>query len=80
MRKSRRPPRPKKWTLAIIGNLKYLHNDRIEILLNFRKEYRQYLKVSRVHADQFARAEALRAIWEAVKFAAKVAKVFGPLF
>jgi hypothetical protein len=79
MRTFRRPPRPKQWTMGVIGSCKYLHNDRIEILLNFRKEYRQYLKVSRAHADQFARAEAARAVWEALKFAVKVARVIGPI-
>ena len=63
--------------MRAIGVSKYLHNDRIEILLNFRAEYRQKLRVSRVHADQFARAEAMRAIWESSKFALWLLVVFG---
>ena len=55
--------------MKVIGTCKYLHNDRIEILLDFRKEYRQRLKTGRLHADQFARAEALRAAWESFKLA-----------
>jgi hypothetical protein len=77
MRRGRRPPRPRKWTMKIIGSAKYLHNDRIEILLNFRKEYRQKLQVSRLHADQFARAEALRAAWEATNLAFWIVVVIG---
>lgn len=72
-----RPPRPKKWTMRIVSASKYLHNDRIEILLEFRAEYRRRLKVSRLHADQFARAEALRSAWESGKFAMWLLVVFG---
>ena len=48
--------------MQVIGTARFLHDDRIEQLLNFRAEYRQKLKVSRAHADQFARAEALRMV------------------
>lgn len=60
METSRRPPRPKKWTMQVIGTVKFLHDDRIEQLLNFRAEYRQKLKISRIRADHFARTEAIR--------------------
>lgn len=73
----RRPPRPRAWTMRVIGTSKFLHNDRVEILLNFRAEYRQRLRVSRLHADQFARAEALRSAWESGKFALWLLVVFG---
>ena len=68
MKSGLRPPRPKRWTIVVIGSAKYLHSDRIEKLLNFRMEYRQKLKVSRLHADQFARSEAARAGFESVRF------------
>lgn len=64
----------------VIGACKFLHNDRIEILLNYREEYRRYLKVSRLHADQFAREEALRAGWEALKFALRISRGIWPIF
>jgi hypothetical protein len=63
--------------MRIVSASKYLHNDRIEILLEFRAEYRRRLKVSRLHADQFARAEALRSAWESGKFAMWLLVVFG---
>jgi hypothetical protein len=63
--------------MRVIGASKFLHNDRIEILLNFRAAYRQRLRVSRLHADQFARVEALRSAWEAGKFALWLLVVFG---
>lgn len=60
MQVKKRPPRPKKWTMRVVGSTTFLRGDRIEYLLNFRAEYRQKLKVSRLHADSFARAEALQ--------------------
>lgn len=67
MQRKRRPPRPKKWTMIVVGSVKFLHDDRIEKLLNFRAEYRGKLVVGRAHADQFARAEALRMLLYATK-------------
>lgn len=73
----KRPPRPRAWTMWVVGASKFLHNDRVEILLNFRAEYRQKLRISRLHADQFARAEALRSAWESGKFALWLLVVLG---
>ena len=67
MRRVMRPLRPKKWTMVVIGNCKFLHDDREEILLNFRAEYREKLKKSRRVADHFARVEAVRTILHTTK-------------
>jgi hypothetical protein len=66
MQVKKRSPRPKKWTMYVVGSSTFLQGDRIEYLLNFRAEYRQHLKVSRLHADNFARAEALRKLGHVV--------------
>ncbi|NVK99222.1 hypothetical protein KQ247_15055 [Ruegeria pomeroyi] len=61
MQVKKRPPRPKRWTMVVVGSCKFLHDDREEILLNFRREYREKLGSSgRRYADNFARAEAFR--------------------
>lgn len=63
--------------MIVVSSVKFLHNDRIEKLLNFRAEYREKLKVSRPHADQFARAEALRMLVYAVKESLVRIVIFG---
>ena len=63
--------------MQVIGTVKFLHDDRTEQLLNFRAEYRQKLKVSEAHADKFAREEALRMAWYAIREVVIVAIIFG---
>jgi hypothetical protein len=67
MKRTRRPPRPKKWTMRLVSAVEFLKDDRIERLLDFRQEYREKLKSSRRHADSFARAYALRTLFYASK-------------
>lgn len=67
MKRTKRPRRPKKWTMQLVAAVKFLEDDRIERLLDFRQEYREKLKLSRKHADSFARAHALRTLFYASK-------------
>ncbi len=53
--------------MRLISVVEFLEDDRIERLLDFRQEYREKLKLSRKHADSFARAYALRTLFYASK-------------
>lgn len=69
--------------MQLVAAVEFLEDDRIERLLDFRQEYREKLKMSRKHADSFARAHALRTLFyasrEAVVGLAKLGKeiIFG---